>query len=249
MNLDSKLKSLRLSGIVNVLPVRNQEAIHAKLSYPDFLEILVDDELARRKGRLIERRRQLAHFPTFKTLDGFDWEFNPKINRRQMFDLATCRFVPAGENVLFLGQPGVGKSHLAIALGMQAIRSAYSVRYYSVYDFIEALADAEIGGLRRQFLAEMARVNLLILDEFGMKKLPLSAGEDLLEIVTQRYEKAATIVTTNRPMEDWGKVLGDNPTATGILDRLLHHAHVINITGKSYRLAKRSTLEAERETK
>jgi DNA replication protein DnaC len=249
MNLETKLKSLRLSGIAQVLPVRNQEAIHCSLSYPDFLELLIDDELERRKGRLLERRRQMAHFPAFKTLDGFDWEFNSKINRRQINDLATCRFVPIGENVLFLGQPGVGKSHLAIALGMQAIRCAYSVRYYSVYDFIEAMADAEIGGMRRQFLAEMTRVNLLILDELGMKKLPPSAGEGLLEIVSQRYEKAATIVTTNRPMEDWGKILGDNATATAILDRLLHHAHVINITGKSYRLSKRTTLDANGEAK
>lgn len=249
MNLETKLKSLRLSGVAQALPVRNQEAIHTKLPYTDFLELLVDDELARRKGRLLERRRQLAHFPAFKTLDAYDWDFNPKINRRQITDLATCRFVPVGENVLFLGQPGVGKSHLAIALGMQAIRGGYSVRYYSVYDFIEALADAEIGGLRRQFIAELARVNLLILDELGMKKLPSTAGEDLLEIVSQRYEKAATIVTSNRPMEDWGKILGDTATATAILDRLLHHAHVINITGKSYRLAKRTTLEEETETK
>jgi len=249
MNIETKLKSLRLSGVAQVLPVRNQEAIHAKLSYTDFLELLVDDELARRKGRLLERRRQLAHFPAFKTLDSFDWDFNPKINRRQIADLATCRYVPIGENVLFLGHPGVGKSHLAIALGMQAIRCAYSVRYYSAYDFIEALADAELGGLRRQFVAELARVNLLIIDELGMKKLPPSAGEDLLEIVIQRYEKAATIITSNRPMEDWGKILADNATATAILDRLLHHAHVIQITGKSYRLAKRTTLEANEETK
>ena len=119
-------------------------------------------------------------------------------------------------------------------------------RYFSVYDFIEALADAEIGGLRRQFIAELARVDLLILDEFGMKKkLPPSAGEILLEIVSLRHEKAATIITVpNWPMEDWGKILSDNTSATAILDRLLHHAHVINITGKSYRLAKRSTLEA-----
>lgn len=249
MNLEAKLKSLRLSGVVQALPVRNQEAIHAKLSYTDFLELLVEDELARRKGRLLERRRQLAHFPVAKTLDGFDWDFNHKINRRQIMDLATCRFVPVGENVLFLGQPGVGKSHLAIALGMQAIRGGYTVRHYSVYGFIEALADAEIGGLRREFIAELARVNVLILDELGMKKLPPTAGEDLLEIIIQRHEKAATIVTSNRPMEDWGKILGDTASATAILDRLLHHAHVINITGKSYRLAKRSTLEEETETK
>jgi DNA replication protein DnaC len=145
INLETKLKSLRLSGVAEVLPVRNQEAIHAKLSYMEFLELLVEDELTRRKGRLLERRKQMAHFPAFKPLDGFDFDFNPKINRRQIADLATCHFVQAGENILFLGHPGVGKSHLAIAIGLQAIRCAYAVRYYTAYELIEALSDAEIG--------------------------------------------------------------------------------------------------------
>ncbi len=248
-DMDSKLKSLRLSGIVESLPIRNQEAIHAKLAYTEFLELLVNDELTRRKGRLFERRRQMARFPSAKGIDSFDWSFNPKINRREIMDLATCNFVAAAENIMFLGHPGVGKSHLAIAIGLQAIRCAYTVRYYNAFDFIATLAEAEVSGTRAQLLAELVRINVLILDELGMKKLPASAGEDLLEIVMKRHEQGSMIITTNRPMEDWGKMLGDNATATAVLDRLLHHAHIVNITGKSYRIENRTTLRKKTETK
>jgi DNA replication protein DnaC len=246
MSIETKLKSLRLSGIVNALPIRNQEAVQSKLSYMEFLEVLVEDELIRRQGRLMERRKQMARFPMHKTLDSFDFSFNPKINQRQIADLATGRFIPPAENIVLLGPPGVGKSHLAIAFGLSAIRCGYSTRYYTAYDLVDELnAVAQSPAERRQRLGEIARLSLLIIDDLGMKKLPASAGEDLLEIVMQRYEKAATIITSNRPMEDWGKMLGDNATAGVLLDRFLHHAHIIQITGRSYRMASRSVAKTE----
>lgn len=246
MSIETKLKSLRLSGIVNALPIRNQEAVQSKLSYMEFLEVLVEDELIRRQGRLMERRKQMARFPMHKTLDSFDFSFNPKINQRQIADLATGRFIPPAENIVLLGPPGVGKSHLAIALGLSAIRCGYPTRYYTAYDLVDELsAVSQSPAERRQRLGEIARLSLLIIDDLGMKKLPASAGEDLLEIVMQRYEKAATIITSNRPMEDWGKMLGDNATAGVLLDRYLHHAHIIQITGRSYRMASRSVAKTE----
>lgn len=248
MSIESKLKSLRLSGIADVLPIRNQEAIQSKLSFTEFLELIIDDELARRQGRLMERRKQLARFPMHKTLDSFDFSFNPKINRRHISDLATARFIPAAENIVLLGPPGVGKSHLAIAFGLSAIRCGYSVRYYTAYDLVDELNElAHNPAERRHKLADIARLSLLIIDDLGMKKLPPSAGEDILEIVMQRYEKSAIVVTSNRPPEDWGKMLGDNATAGVILDRLLHHSHVIQITGKSYRMASRKLAKTGEE--
>ncbi len=150
MSMETKLKNLRLSGIVNVLPIRNQEAIQNKLSHMEFLELLVDDEIARRQGRLLERRKQMARFPMHKTLDSFDFSFNPKINQRQIADLATSRFIPVGENVVLLGPPGVGKSHLAIALGLSAIRCGYSTRYHTAYDLIDELNEASDTTERRR---------------------------------------------------------------------------------------------------
>lgn len=243
MGIETKLKGLRLSGVADTLPIRNQEAIASKLSYMEFLELLVDDELARRQGRLLERRKKMARFPVHKTLDSFDFSFNSKINHRQIADLATCRFVGGCENVVLLGPPGVGKSHLATAVGLSAIRCGYTVRYYTAYDLIDELSVA--GEARRRILADLARTSLLVIDDLGMKKLPPSAGEDLLEIVMQRYENSSLLVTSNRPPEDWGKMLGDNATATAILDRLLHHAHVIQISGRSYRMANRKVAKTD----
>ena len=239
--LERKLKSLRLSGIGQVLTIRNHEAVQAKLGYLEFLELLVDDELTRRKSKLYERRSRQAGFPVEKRLEDFDFSFNEKINARQIHDLCAGRFLQSAENVLFLGPPGVGKSHLAVAIGLKVIRAGYSVRYYAADDLASACADAMAADRTDGFLADLSRVNLLILDDLGLKKLPPSAGEFLLDVVRSRYERSSILITSNRPFDDWGKILGDTAAATAILDRILHHAHVVQITGKSYRIAKRNT--------
>jgi DNA replication protein DnaC len=170
-----------------------------------------------------------------RTLDNFDFTFNAKVNRSLVFDLATCRFIEKREDGLFLGPGGTGKSHLAQAIGQTAILQGYRVFYREAHVLLDELADAAADGTRRQFMAELAVVSLLIIDDFGMRKLPLTAAEDLLEIVMRRYERASTLLTSNRPVEDWGKLLGDTAAVSSMLDRLLHHGHILKCGPRRWR--------------
>ena len=170
-----------------------------------------------------------------KTLDTFDFDFNKKMNRQIVFELATGRFVTQHEDALFLGPPGTGKSHLAQALGRAAIRQGHRVLYREAHLLLEEIADAVLDGKRKEHLGQLATVPLLIIDDLGMRKLPHTAAEDLLEVIMRRYERASTILTSNRPVEDWGKLLGDTAAITALLDRLLHHAHVLKCGPRSWR--------------
>src|SRR3989449_1344854 len=202
----------------------------------DFLSTLVSDELLRRQDRLLDRRLKQAGFRDVgKTLDTFDFEFNKKLNRRLVFELATGRFVAQHEDGLFLGPPGTGKSHLAQAIGFAVIQQGHRVLYREAHALVDELADAQLAGTRKPYLAQVTTVPLLVLDDLGMKRLPHTAAEDLLEIVMRRYERASTLITSNRPVEDWGKLLGDTAAVTALLDRLLHHAHVLTCGPRSWR--------------
>jgi DNA replication protein DnaC len=240
-SLRSALKQLRLSGLLESLEVRLHEATGHGLSHAEFLELLVQDELAVRSDRQVRRRVKAAAFRELKTLEDFDWSFNPSIKKKQVFDLATCRFVRETRDVLFLGPPGVGKSFLAQAVGYQAIKCGFAVLYRSIFDVIrDFLHDEALGG-EEKILARYLKPDLLIVDDMGMKQLPKRSGEYLFEIVMRRYETRSTMMTSNRPLEDWGKLIGDVPSATAILDRFLHHAEIVTITGKSYRLRNQAT--------
>jgi DNA replication protein DnaC len=235
-SLRSALKQLRLSGLLESLEVRLHEAAGNGLNHAEFLELILQDELAVRADRQLQRRIKAAQFRELKTLEDFDWSFNPSIKRKQIYELATCRFVREARDVLFLGPPGVGKSFLVQALGYQALKSGFVVLYRSIFDVVrDFLHDEALGG-EDKVLARYLKPDLLLIDDMGMKQLPKRSGEYLFEIIMRRYETRSTMMTSNRPLEDWGKLIGDVPSATAILDRFLHHAEVVQITGKSYRL-------------
>jgi DNA replication protein DnaC len=200
------------------------------------ISCLVSDELTRRSDRLLERRRKLAQFrDPQRTLDNFDFDFNKKMNRSLVFDLATAAFIAKREDALFLGPPGTGKSHLAQAIGQAVIQQGYRVLYRETHTLLNEIVEATIDGTRKEYMELLATVPLLIIDDLGMRKLPATAAEELLEIVMRRYERTSTLLTSNRPVEDWGKLLGDSAAVTAMLDRLLHHGHVLKCGPRSWR--------------
>jgi DNA replication protein DnaC len=219
-----------------VLETRLHQAQAEPMAPIDLLSTLVQDELTRRSDRLLDRRRQQARFrDPDKRLDNFDFQFNSKLNRSLVFDLATGRFIERREDALFLGPGGTGKSHLAQGIGQAVILQGHKVMYRETHILLEELAGATLDGTRKQYMEAVSAAALLIIDDFGMRKLPQTAAEDLLEIVMRRYERASTLLTSNRPVEDWGKLLGDVAAVGSMLDRLLHHGHVLKCGPRSWR--------------
>jgi DNA replication protein DnaC len=249
VELQRALRQLRLGGMAAVLEARLLEAQSERVVPIDLISTLVTDELTRRSDRLLERRIKEAQFRDGgKTVDTFDLDFNKKMNRRLVYELAGGQFINRREDVLFLGPPGTGKSHLAQAIGRAAIQQGVRVLYREAHVLVEQIADAVIGGTRKECLAALATVPLLIIDDLGMRKLPATAAEDLLELVMRRYERASTVFTSNRPVEDWGKLFGDTAAVAAILDRLLHHGHVLKCGPRSWRTKNHANLHQEEAT-
>jgi len=235
-----KLKSLRLSGILETLDVRNRQAIDDKISYVEFLERLLEDEVERRAQKQLEMRMRRASFCADKSLEKFDWSFNPSVNRQQVLDLAICRWIDRKEVVLIVGPSGVGKSHIAQALGQEACRRGYNVLFTSVSKMLSHVNGGRADGTHGRRLAGYIRPELLILDDFGLKTLRGNEQEDLYEVINERYERSSLMLTSNRDYQEWPDVFADNPLlASAALDRLAHRAHLITITGASYRASQK----------
>ena len=236
IELDRALRQLRMSGMANTLETRLLQAQTDAMASIDLVSMLVSDELECRSKRLLERRHKQAEFrDPDKRLDNFDFQFNPKMNRSLIFDLATAAWIQRREDSLFCGPPGTGKSHLAQAIGHAVIQQGYRVLYREAHILLEELADATLDGERKEHMELLSTVPLLIIDDLGMRKLPLTAAEELLEIIMRRYERASTLITSNRPVDDWGKLLGDSAAVSAMLDRLLHHGHVLKCGPRSWR--------------
>jgi DNA replication protein DnaC len=250
VEVDRALRKLRLSGMADVLETRLRQAQSEKMAPLDVVAALVSDELQRRQDRLFARRTKKARFRDLdRSLDSFDFAFNKKMNRALVYELATARFIAQREDALFLGPPGTGKSHLAQAIGRAAILQGYRVYYREAHALIEEIADATLDGTRKNLFDDLTTVPLLIIDDLGMRKLPHTAAEDLLELVMRRYERASTILTSNRPVDDWGKLLGDNAAVTALLDRLLHHGHILKCGPRSWRTKARADLHRQDATR
>jgi DNA replication protein DnaC len=243
-SLTQAIRALHLSGLLSSLEVRLAEAMGNRLDHAEFLELVLRDEIAVRTSRQVQRRTRAAMFRESKSLDEFDFAFNTTIPRRQIYDLAVGQFIRQKADVLFLGPPGVGKSFLAQAIGQQAIKSGFMVLYRSIFDLARDFLEEQPTIQQDKTLGRYLKPDLLIIDDMGMKQLPRRSGEYLLEIILRRHENRSTMMTSNRPLEDWGKLIGDAPAATAILDRFLQHAQIISITGRSYRLQRPAVLQA-----
>lgn len=234
--MEKTLKSLRLSGILATLPARIQQASDGGLAPLEFFELLIEDEITRRKDRLFDRRLKLAHLDPNKRIDNFDWHFNQKIPKRTICDLATAHFIAERENIILIGPPGTGKTHAINAIALCAVQSGYTALYFQIHDLIASIMEADATGERKTFFKKLLKTDILILDDLGFKRLRHDDAEELLEVIMRRYERASTVMISNRPIEDWPKILGDAATASALLDRLMHHAHMIPFYGKSYRM-------------
>jgi DNA replication protein DnaC len=230
------LRNLKLSGIAKTLEVRNEQAIKEKLSYMEFLELLIEDELANRKDNSYKKRFQKAHFPFTKTLEEYDFNFQPTLNRQEIYNLATCEFIRKKENVVFIGPPGTGKTHLSISIGIKALQQGYKVIFTTVSDMMGALFESKADNSYAQKLKYYLSSDLLILDELGFRKLNEQIVDQFYEIISQRYEKGSLIITSNKTFDEWGNIFWDSILASAILDRIVHHCHLVLIKGESFRM-------------
>jgi DNA replication protein DnaC len=229
------LKQLRLSGILDSLEARNRQAVDQKLAYVDFLSLLVQDEVARREQRKYAMRQRRAGFNSQKTLETFDFTFNPAINQNQVIDLATCRFIEEKVCVLIVGPCGTGKSHLAQALGHGAVRRGCDTHFTTHGKLLGQLSSARAVGSIERRLAQLAKVDLLIIDDFGLKPMRPGQDEDFHEIMAERYERRPTILTSNLDLDEWPEAFHNKLLAAATLDRIRHGAYRVVLDGKSFR--------------
>lgn len=241
----AKLKNLKLSGVVKNIDMRTEQAIKDNLSYMEFVELLVNDEVLNRQNNANIKRISKAKFPQHKSLEEYNFNYQPTVNKRFIYNLGTCEFIRKKENIAFIGPPGTGKTHLAIALGIKAIAQGYNVLFTTVNQMLEELymsrADNSFNSKMKKYIAP----DLLILDELGLKKLTPNNVDDFYEIISKRYENGSIIITSNKAFDEWGRIFYDPVLATAILDRFIHHCHFVVIRGESYRMKQRESILKE----
>lgn len=238
--LMQKIKGLNLAGIYKTVDARIEHAGRENLSHLEFLELLINDEYMSRSRNRRERLISNARFPQRKTLEEFNFTYQPGLNRNQIYNLAACEFVRRKENIAFIGGPGVGKTHISIAIGNNAVEQGYTVLFTSLSEMLEDLYMSRADNSYRQKLMKYTRPDLLVVDELGLKKLNQTSVDDFYDVVSKRYEASSTIITTNKPFDEWGGIFYDMQLASAILDRFVHHCHFIVIDGPSYRMRDRT---------
>ncbi len=231
----ARLKEFKLAGIYNNLDQRLDYAKEKSLAYTEFMELLLEDEANNRRDNGNNKRYGRAKFPAHKTVEEFDFSFQPSINKKQFNDVLTCQFIKEHKNVVFIGSPGIGKTHLSVAIGIQALKKEHKVLFTSVSDMLYALHTSKADNSFYKKLDYYLEPNLLILDELGFRKIPSYSADDFFEVISRRYEKGSLIITTNKQFEQWGEIFADNILTGAILDRIVHHSEVFKISGPSYR--------------
>ena len=234
--LERSLRALRLSGMTATLENRALQVAQQQMDFIEAFSALVQDELDRRRSRLIERHFSLSGLQERKDLKNFDWQFNPKLPKRQILELAALKFIDEREDALFIGSPGVGKSHAAKALALLAVQRGYTVIYREAHVMIDDIHQARELGELKKYRATLKAADLVVIDDLFLRKLPPNAGDELADVIMSRYEKSSTLITSNREIEDWGKLLGDVVIVAPLLDRLMHHGNLLKFVGKSWRL-------------
>lgn len=244
--LHRSLRALRLSGMIATLEARAIAVTSHEMNFLEALSWLVQDELDRRRSRLLDRRFALSGLPERRDLKDFDWTYNPKVPKRDILELATLKFIESREGALLIGQPGTGKSHCAKAIAQLAVQHGYKVFYREAHTLIEEINEARELAELRKYRAQITAAELLVIDDLFLRKLPLNAGDELADVLMSRYEKSSVVITSNRAIDDWGKLLGDVVVVAPLLDRIMHHGHLLKFEGKSWRLKESAERLAKR---
>jgi DNA replication protein DnaC len=245
-DLERALRALRLSGMTATLQARAMQVAHGEMDFVKAFSWLVQDELDRRRSRLLDRRFAVSGLPERRDLKDFDWSYNPKIPKRDILELASLKFIDDREGAMLIGAPGLGKSFIAKALAQLAVNRGYTVFYREAHVLMEEINEAREFGEIRKYRAQMKKAELMIIDDLFLRKLPANAGDEIADVLMSRYEKLSTIITSNRVIEDWSKLLGDVVVVTPLLDRVMHRGHLLKFEGKSWRLKEAAERLAKR---